>query len=195
MPTGDSRLDSERRRRQAARLVPRSAATWPGRNSRACRCRARTDQAWRFSNVGALDLSPYVDGDTVVDEPTAAKSSNARPVSTKSRAGSFLPTIISCERDVAPGKTARSRRHLPAARAGDDRARRSVPPAFHEPAGHARFRQVRRAPRGLRQIGHFPLRAARRGGGTAARDLSLAARARTPRFSRTRSLSPTSFRR
>ncbi len=48
------------------------------------------------------------------------------------------------------GKAAQSRRHLPAARAGDDRARRALPTSLHEPTGHARLRQIRRAARGVR---------------------------------------------
>ena len=155
---------------------------------------ARTDQAWRFSNVGALDLSPYHYARHRCPRPTAARFSNAPSASMKSPAGWSSPTINSCERDRAFGKTAQGRRDLSAARAGDDRARGSVPPPFHEPAGHARLRQICRAARGVRSVGNFSLRAARRGSRIAARNVSLAACARTPRFSRTRSSSPTNCR-
>ena len=137
---------------------------------------ARTDQAWRFSNIGALDLSPYSSWARLPRRRWCARSSIARLASIKPPAGWFLPTIISSNGTSFPKRCARPASSFqPFERAMIEHEELFRRYFMSQPA-IAWLRQVCRAARSVRPVRHLPLRPARCGSRIAARNLPLAAR-------------------
>ena len=105
----------------------------------------RKDQAWRFSNVGALDLAPFIVGnsiDTIDSQQILQRSTSLDEV-----AGRLIYADDHLlRRDPLPDALRELGVILKPLERGAARARRAFPKTFHGAAGRARLREVRRAP-------------------------------------------------